>query len=544
MTAVGETVERAIVFEDAYGYRRVSAARCVDIWLSAFDESLLQVDLGLRESGPVLYVILRFREDRFTDGTHAAVVNAGEHAGGAVVALSDLEYRERGHFMSRFAECGTQRLGLQPDAVLKALDEVFTVVPERRAEVRTPIDAPAVVKVEGKRVSGAVANLSAGGALIRTLTPPPVLHAKVEVEVKLPSGNVTAPATVVNVGDQGVSVQFSPGPLPEVKEKLAALPTTPLDTKLTAAALTAPPTGGASTERVGPYEVLSLLGSGGTSAVHFARAVEGPLAGQQVALKRLHKRRSQDAAAVRDFELEGRTLALIKNANVVKVLDAGVYDDQHCLVMELVEGRDLGQVLRRARAKKHLLPMGLACWATRVLLEALSAVHSAKDASGAALQLVHGDVSPHNLFMSKTGVIKLGDFGLTRGAGQVTRSVNEGRPTYLGPEGLDGQVTQSLDLWAAGVTLYELLTNEQPFKANSLDELVEAIRTQDPVDLRERRDECSGPLEAIVRRALEKDPAQRYATAKDFASSLSPFVDAVRTLREVPKLLEQLFGNT
>ena len=97
------TVERAVLFEDAFGIRRQSARKCVASWLSDYDYSLLQVDLGLREAGPALFITLRFREDRFTESTHAALVAAGEHAGGSVIALSELEYQERGHFLSRFS---------------------------------------------------------------------------------------------------------------------------------------------------------------------------------------------------------------------------------------------------------------------------------------------------------------------------------------------------------------------------------------------------------------------------------------------------------
>ena len=97
--------------------------------------------------------------------------------------------------------------------------------------------------------------------------------------------------------------------------------------------------------------------------------------------------------------------------------------------------------------------------------------------------------------------------------------MNEGRPSYLSPEALAGETDPSIDLWAAAVTLYELLTLEQPFVGNTLDELTQAIRTRREAEVRERRDECSGPLEAVVRRALEKDRPHRFPTAKAFSPS-------------------------
>ncbi|MFT3712168.1 MAG: protein kinase [Archangium sp.] len=528
MSAGVETVERAIVFENASGHRRQSAIRCVDIWLSALDEALLQVDLGLRLGGPELFVILRFREDRFSEGTQAAITNAGEHAGGKVWELSD-DFRARAEFLSRFEQCGVQRLGLLPDEVLKVLDEVLAQSPERRSEPRLPVIAPATVLVGDKKIEAVVQNVSAGGALLRTLTPPPVLREKVEVEIRLPTGEVTAPATVVNVSEQGVSVQFSSDSKPGVKEKVDAL---------------APPAakGDGGPERIGPWEVMTLLGTGGTSVVHAARGFEGPRKGDQVALKRLHARRASDAKAVKAFEQEARTLSLLKHANIVKLVDSGVVDGQHYLAMELVEGHDLSQILRRARSRKKKLPIDVACYLVKVLLDALSAVHGVKDETGAPWELVHGDVSPHNVFIAKSGAIKLGDFGTARRSGDARRALKEGRPTYLAPEALMGSHTPSVDLWAAGVTLYELLTLEQPFVGNTLEELTEAIRAKKEVSVRERRDEISGPLEALVRSALEKERTQRPATAKDFASALTVHYHPVRAPKQLTDVVKDLFA--
>ncbi len=542
VSAGGDTVERAILFEDAFGYRRLSARKCLETWLCEYDYSLLQADLGLRESGPALFVILRFREDRFTETTHAALVGGGEHAGGRVVALSELEYQERGHFLSRFAECAHQKLGLPPDEVSPALDELFAKVGERRASVRHPITAPALMTVGDRRLEGAVENLSSGGALVRTASPP-VLQSKVELEVKLPDGPMRAEATVVSVSERGVSLKFTPVAAPEVQQRLDSLPTTKLESPVTAATLVSPAEKTPEVERVGPYELLSLLGSGGTSDVHFARVTEGARIGEYVAVKRLHKRRAQDPAAVRAFEAEAKTLSLFKHPNIVRALDTLVVEGHHCLVMEVIEGRDLGQILRRCRSRKKQLPIDVACFMAKVLLDALGAVHGAKDEAGEPLELVHGDVSPHNLFVSKTGLIKLGDFGLSRRAGtEGARAVKEGRPSYLSPDALSGEVATSGDLWAAAVTLYELLTLEQPFVGNTLDELTLAIRSTREKPLRERRDECSGPLEAVLRQALEKNRALRFQNAKAFADAVSVHFHPVRTPMRVASVVRDLYA--
>ena len=99
--------------------------------------------------------------------------------------------------------------------------------------------------------------------------------------------------------------------------------------------------------------------------------------------------------------------------------------------------------------------------------------------------------------------------------------MKEGRPSYLSPDALSGEVATSGDLWAAAVTLYELLTLEQPFVGNTIDELTNAIRSTRELPLRERRDECSGPLEAVLRQALEKNRTLRFQNAKSFADAVS-----------------------
>lgn len=541
VNSAGETIERAIVFEGVYGYRRLSAQRCITQWLSQFDEAILQLDLALGEPGPVLFVILRFREECFNDATHAGIVEPGEHAGGRVLPLSELDYRERGHFLTRLNECTDQRLGLNPGEVGAALLGLFARFKERRKAVRHPVQANGVLKVGAESVTAEVKDLSADGALLRT-SHLPKLQAKVELQVTLPSGPVSASGTVVNVSQRGVSVQFASG-VSGLQEKLEALPQAKLDTQLTATSLTtaSPPPKATSGERVGPYELLSVLGQGGTAEVHFAHVVEGPRKGQHVALKRLHKRRAQDADAVRDFQAEAKTLALLNHPNIVRTLDAGAFDGHHCLVMELIDGHDLAQIVRRARTRKKPLPVDVACYTVKVLLSALGAVHGAKGAKGEPLELVHGDVSPHNLFVSKTGLIKLGDFGLTRRAGLLADAVKAGRPTYLSPELLDGEVSPAADLWAAAVTLYELLTLEQPFVGNTIDELTAAIRTGREVPLRERRDECSGPLEAMLTSALEKNRELRFQTAKDFVDAVSPHFHPVRAPKRLGEVLRELF---
>jgi len=535
-----ETIERAIVFENALGARRIIAQQCVSECVSQFDYALLQVDLGLHAATRTVYVVLRLREDRFTDTSHARIVAAGEESEGRVVALSELDYQERAHFLTGFSACTQQQLGLQPEDVPAALEALLAEpTAERRATPRLQVQAPAVVTMGAQKVAGTVENLSLGGALVRT-SPTPVLQTKVELELQLPGGAVHREATVVNLSARGAGLQFTQA-LPATK--LEALPVARLEA-VPAPNQPAPAPEARALERVGNYELLSLLGQGGTGEVHFARVLDGPHQGEHVALKRLHQRRAHDAEAMKDFEAEATTLSQVKHANIVRTLESGVFEGQRFLVMEAIDGRDLGQVLRRCRSRKTPLPVEVACFAVKTLLEALSAVHLAKDDAGQPLGLVHGDVSPHNLYVSKAGALKLGDFGLTRRAGKgVAHRVEQGRPSYFSPEMLDGDLSPAADLWAAAVTLYELLTLRPPFSGDSLEQLTEAIRHTRERPVRELNDDSSGPLEAVLKCALEKDPSRRFQTARAFADALVPHYHPVRAPLQLPKVLADLFPS-
>ena len=147
--------------------------------------------------------------------------------------------------------------------------------------------------------------------------------------------------------------------------------------------------------------------------------------------------------------------------------------------MELVDGRDLAQILRRCKQRGIPLPIDFAVYLGKVLLEALAYAHTAEDSRGAPLGIVHCDVSPSNLFISRMGEIKLGDFGVARVLVDGSREGGEvlGKPYYLCPESLRGIVTPEADLWAATVVLYELLTLERPFLGNTPEEVFFNIRT-------------------------------------------------------------------
>jgi serine/threonine-protein kinase len=305
------------------------------------------------------------------------------------------------------------------------------------------------------------------------------------------------------------------------------------------------PTPTSDRPRVGNYELLSLLGRGGMAEVFYARAVGGPHVGQYVAIKRLLPNLATDPVAVELFTGEADLSRLLVHPHIVRTLDVGTYQGGYFLVMEHVDGRDLGQVLRRCQSRGVMLPIDFAVYLARVLLEALAYAHTAKGRSGRPLDVVHCDVSPSNVFISRTGEVKLGDFGVARIRGLAADGPMAGKPAYLSPEAMEGEVAPSGDVWAASVTLYELLTLRKPFPGKKPLEIAASVRAGQYIPVREVRPEIPEVLATLLEMSFAQDPALRLTSAGDFAQALEPLMDErVGNPLAIAALVRGLFGGT
>ena len=298
--------------------------------------------------------------------------------------------------------------------------------------------------------------------------------------------------------------------------------------------------------RFGPYEIEALIGKGGMAEVYRATAVEGRWEGRRVALKRLMPELAEDEHYVDLFTNEADLSRMLHHPNVVEVLDAGIIKDTYYIAMDFIDGRDLGQVITRCRNRKIQLPIDFAVFLVKVLLDALDYAHNLTGPTGKALNVVHCDVSPSNLFISRVGEIKLGDFGIAKvrtleGLGGQNKIW--GKAYYLSPEQLDGTLEPTADLWAAAVTLYELLTLERPFAGTSADEVARKIRAGSFTPVRALRPEVYSPLEATLERALAHDPEERFATAREFADALVPhYNELIGNPMAIAAVVRGLFG--
>ncbi|HET9552191.1 MAG TPA: serine/threonine-protein kinase, partial [Anaeromyxobacteraceae bacterium] len=284
----------------------------------------------------------------------------------------------------------------------------------------------------------------------------------------------------------------------------------------------------AAPPRLAGYDLEALVGQGGMAEVYRARAREGPLAGRTVAVKRLRPALARDPEYVELFLRETAVTRRLHHPAVVEVLDAGVEGGTPYLVMDYVDGKNLRQVLSQCAARTILLPPDFAVYVGHVLAAALDHAHAGLDREGRPLGLVHCDVSPSNVFISRLGEIKLGDFGvaLTPGAAKGRAAGAFGKIRYLAPEQLRGEpVTPRTDLFALGAVLFELLTDAPAFPGATVDEVGQRVLAGALRAPSELRPELPFALDAVTLRCLAARPEDRWESAAALAEELGRHYD-------------------
>jgi len=293
--------------------------------------------------------------------------------------------------------------------------------------------------------------------------------------------------------------------------------------------------------KVGPYEIVALVGAGGMGEVY--RAKDSRL-GRDVALKILPASFAADADRLRRFEQEARAVAALNHPNILAVHDIGQHDGAPFLVSELLEGESLRQALTRgALPQRKVID-----YATQIT-RGLAAAHGKN--------IAHRDLKPDNIFITKEGRVKLLDFGLAKtverpgshapdvGAVTMTEAapLTEegtvlGTAGYMSPEQIRGRAVDCrTDIFSFGAVLYEMLTGKRAFKRDTTADTMAAILNDDPPEMMESGRQIPPALDRIARHCLEKSPDHRFQSARDLAFDLesitsltsSPALPAVKT---------------
>ncbi|MFL5782731.1 MAG: PASTA domain-containing protein [Thermoleophilaceae bacterium] len=267
----------------------------------------------------------------------------------------------------------------------------------------------------------------------------------------------------------------------------------------------------------GRYRIVGRLGSGGMADVYLA---EDSQLGRQVALKILHRRFSRDQQFVERFRREASAAAGLQHPHIVGVYDRGEHDDTYYIVMEYLPGRTLRDLLNEDGA----LPQERAIHFGIQILQAAGFAHRRG--------VVHRDFKPHNVIVAPDDSLKVTDFGIARaGASEMTETGSiMGTAQYLSPEQAQGKhVDAASDIYSIGVMLYEMLVGRVPFEGESAVSIALKHVSDTPVPIRELRPDVHPALEATVMRALNKDPAHRYANADEFIAALEVAREAIAT---------------
>ena len=287
-----------------------------------------------------------------------------------------------------------------------------------------------------------------------------------------------------------------------------------------------------SPKRIGRYELCFELASGGMASVYLARAEGAPGFQKLVALKRIHPHLASEKDYVEMFLDEARIASRITHANVCSVFDFGEADGEYYIAMEYLVGEPLSRVHRRVVANadqrsSNLLPARMA----RVIAsacEGLHAAHEQKDSKGELLRVVHRDVSAENLFVTYDGVVQVVDFGIAHArqrvhhtsAGQV-----KGTFPYMAPEQMTAAVVdRRVDVWALGAVLWELLTLRRLFLRDTDVNTMYAVLSGEIRPPSDYRKDVPPELDAIVLRALQRNPEERWQTAREMGKALRRFL--------------------
>lgn len=269
----------------------------------------------------------------------------------------------------------------------------------------------------------------------------------------------------------------------------------------------------------GKYRIERVLGQGGMGTVILAQHL---LLDRPVALKLLRPEVTEQPAAAERLLREGRALARLRGTHIARVLDVEAPEQGPCfLVLEYLEGEDLGALLQRSGP----LPLNLALSYLLQAAEALAEAHRHG--------IVHRDIKPSNLFLTPlpdgSRGIKVIDFGISKDTDSnatLTQSrAMLGSPCYMAPEQMraGANVDAAADIWSLGVVLYELLTGKLPHEGSSMLEICASILESEPKSPKALRPEIPDAIDAAVKKCLARDPEARFATVNDFAAAIAQF---------------------
>jgi serine/threonine-protein kinase len=276
--------------------------------------------------------------------------------------------------------------------------------------------------------------------------------------------------------------------------------------------------------RLGSYQLIARLGAGGMAEVYLARR-DGP-AGftKYLAIKRMRPELTQHQEFVDLFAEEAKTASLLSHPNICQVHEFNASGDELYMVMEYLEGIAVSSLLIRALRRSRSLPLPIVAGIIEQACDGIHYAHEVRDEAGGELQIVHRDISPPNLLITTSGSVKLLDFGISKSRQSVVRTMTgqiRGKFAYMSPEQLRSRpLDRRSDIFSLGIVTHELVTGKRLFRRPTRLQTYHAI-TSEPIPApAELRPDLPPELDAVIRRALGREPDERFATARDMSDAL------------------------
>lgn len=275
---------------------------------------------------------------------------------------------------------------------------------------------------------------------------------------------------------------------------------------------------------LGPYRLLELINVGGMAEIYLSEVLDIQGRKRQLALKVIHSELADDPTFVQMLKDEATLAVSLDHPHIVQTFDLACVDKLFFLPMEYVDGTDLFRLLKKLTDNGGQMPVAAALFVVRKMLSGLQHAHEKRDARGKALGIIHRDISPQNILLSRQGAVKLVDFGIAKAANLSSRTragVIKGKLVYMSPEQSFGeQIDQRSDLFSAGVVLYESLTGRSLYVESNPIHLIQMVRKAEIPPPSALRPDLDSGLDGLLMRALHRTPAGRFQSAREFGAVL------------------------
>jgi eukaryotic-like serine/threonine-protein kinase len=273
------------------------------------------------------------------------------------------------------------------------------------------------------------------------------------------------------------------------------------------------------------YRVLQRIAAGGMAEVFRAESAGVEGFKKTVAIKRVLPHLAEKKQFIGMFLDEARLSANLSHSNCVQVFDIGMGDNTYFIVMEYVDGADLKALIESQRRQNRPFPLQEACLICLKICEGLSYAHGCRDSKGRELHIVHRDMSPPNVLITRYGEVKIVDFGLAKANSQLEKSepgIIKGKFGYLSPEAAHGKtVDHRTDVFAVGIILWEMLAGRRLFLGDTDLETVRQVQAANIPRVSQYHPYCNSDVEAVLAKALARDPDRRYQSARELGRDLS-----------------------